>query len=148
MSCFKVDGIHKWQTMLSLKSFSFSSSSGSLLIRPTKPKHHSHSAVQKDRRSHHYHSIIYHFTAGQHRNPTQVTTTLCQVLHTTNSSSCFRKCEICEHIYRQVCGTLETPFMVTWTNASVGIQKCLLQDTNTCGFLRARVQCSFTSMEE
>lgn len=144
MACFKVDGAHKWQITLSLKSFSFRSNSGSLLIRATQPKHHINNAVQKERRRHHYHSFIYYFTAGQHRNPDQLTTTLCQVLYTINSGSCFRKCEICEHI----CGPLVTTFMVTYTNTSVGIQKCLLQDTNTCGFLQAQAQFSFTSIEE
>lgn len=144
MACFKVDGVHKWQITLSLKSFSFRSNSGSLLIRATQPKHHINNAVQKERRRHHYHSFIYYFTAGQHRNPDQLTTTLCQVLYTINRGSCFRKCEICEHI----CGPLVTTFTVTYTNTSVGIQKCLLQDTNTCGFLQAQAQFSFTSTEE
>lgn len=147
MPCFKVDGIHKLQNMPSSKSFSFSSSSANLLIRTTKPKHPSDNTMQKERRKCRYCYFIYHFTSGQQRNPNQAKMALCQVLYTINSSSCFRKREICAYIYRQVCGPMVTHFVITSTNASVGTQKCLLQHTNTCGFPRAEAQYSFTSTE-
>lgn len=122
------------KNMPSSKSFSFSSSSTSLLIRPTKQKHPSNNTMQKERRKHHYCNFIYHFTAGQPRNLNQVKTSLCQVLYTKNSSSCSRKREICAHIYSQVCGPMVTHLAIASTNASVGTQKHLLQDTNICGF--------------
>lgn len=122
------------KTMPSSKSFSFGCNSASLLIRLTKQKHPSNNTVQKERRKHHYCYFIYHFTAGQHRNPNQVKTSLCQVLYTINSSSCFRKHEICAHIYSQVCGPMVTHVVITSTNAGVGTQKCWLQDTNTLWF--------------
>lgn len=52
-----------------------------------KPKHHSNNSVQKERRRYQYHSFIYLFTAGQHTNPNQLTTKLCQVLYKINSNS-------------------------------------------------------------
>lgn len=133
------------KNMPSSKSFSFSSNSASSLIRATKRKYSSNT-VQKERRKHHCY-FIYHFTAGRHRSPNQVETALCQVFYTINSSSCFRKREICVCIYSQVCGPMVAHFVITSTNVSVGTQECLLQDTNTCGFPRAEAQYCFTSTE-